>query len=411
MELISRAVIGLVMACAVLGAIAAIRDEERGLGREFLEGLRSIGPIFIPVAGVMASIPYLSALIETAFGPAFASVGADPSIAATSVIAVDMGGYQLAGQLASSVETWTMAVVVGYMAGATIVFSIPVGLAMLDKRDHRYLALGVMAGILSVPIGVLATCALLVWTDPTVLGDTGKFTEESYTLDLSGSVIATNLLPLVRVVLTIALGLRFLPELMIKLFLMFGRAMDAAIKLVLVLAIVEMSTTGWFSNTGACSTLAGALGMSWEFDPIFADGDDQMRALEVAGYIGAMLCGAFPMVYLIRKWLARPVELGGRRLGLEPAGAAGLLAAIANILAMLRLVRDMRAEDKVVVIAFSVCAAFLFGDHLAFTANFQPGLIVPVLVGKLVGGIAAMGIARMLAVGKARELARATSSE
>ena len=74
MELISRAVIGLVMACAVLGAIAAIRDEDRGLGREFLEGLRSIGPIFIPVAGVMASIPYLSALIETVFGPAFASV-------------------------------------------------------------------------------------------------------------------------------------------------------------------------------------------------------------------------------------------------------------------------------------------------------------------------------------------------
>ena len=265
MELISRTVIGLVMACAVLGAIAAIRDEERGLGREFMEGLRSIGPIFVPVAGVMASIPYLSAFIGAVFGPAFASVGADPSIAATSVIAVDMGGYHLAGELAASVESWTMAVVVGYMAGATIVFSIPVGLAMLDKRDHRYLALGVMAGILSVPIGVLATCTMLALTDPIVRGGAGEFTEASYALDLSWSVIAVNLTPLVAFVAAIALGLHFLPELMIALFLVFGRGMDAAIKIVLVLAIVEMSTTGWFGDAGAgaCSSAVSALGASW----------------------------------------------------------------------------------------------------------------------------------------------------
>ena len=35
----------------------------------------------------------------------------------------------------------------------------------------------------------------------------------------------------------------------------------------------------------------------------------------------------------------------------------------------------MRAKDKVLIIAFAVCAAFLFGDHLAFTVNFQPTLV------------------------------------
>ena len=44
---------------------------------------------------------------------------------------------------------------------------------------------------------------------------------------------------------------------------------------------------------------------------VIADKEDQVRALEVAGYIGIMLAGAFPMVYLIRKYLAKPV----RRIG------------------------------------------------------------------------------------------------
>src|SRR5690554_1804195 len=99
MASIGTFVIYIIMACAVAGAIASIRNSEEGLGKEFIEGLHSIGPIFIPVAGIMASIPYLSRFIEAAVGPLFALIGADPSIAATTIIAVDMGGYQLADAL------------------------------------------------------------------------------------------------------------------------------------------------------------------------------------------------------------------------------------------------------------------------------------------------------------------------
>ena len=82
---------------------------------------------------------------------------------------------------------------------------------------------------------------------------------------------------------------------------------------------------------------------------------------------------------------------------LEPVGAAGLLASVANVLATFRLVGDMRPRDKVVNIAFAVCAAFLLGDHLAFTSNFQPALVAPVLVGKLIGGVVAVALAHVLA--------------
>jgi hypothetical protein len=139
--------------------------------------------------------------------------------------------------------------------------------------------------------------------------------------------------------------------------------------------------------TGFFSTVFG----SWGFDPIIADEQDQFRALEIAGYIGIMLAGAFPMVYLLTKYLAGPMEVIGARIGVSPEGAAGLLAASANILAMYRLVGKMQPRDKVLAIAFAVCAAFTFGDHLAFSANFQPTMILPLMLGKLLGGAGCEG--------------------
>lgn len=399
MSVIGIVVITIVMLCAVVGAIASIFNDEEGLGREFLEGLRAIGYIFIPVAGIMASIPYLSKLIQLAFGPVFGMIGADPAMAATTFIAVDMGGYQLAHSLAESRESWIMAMMIGYMAGATIVFSIPVGLALLEKKDHKYMALGVLSGILSIPVGVLISSLLLLVLQPDIRSTITTSGPADATLALDLATILRNLAPLVLFVILIALGLHFVPNRMIRGFMLFGRVMDIAIKLILVGSIVEYFTNIFYGQ-GIFTMLFGF----WGFDPIIADAKDPFRALEVAGYIGLMLSGAFPMVYLIKRYLAGPMEVLGRRVGLESAGAAGILAAVANILAMFRLIKDMRPKDKVLNIAFAVCAAFLFGDHLAFTANFQPNLILPVMLGKLGGGIFGFILAYLLSVPKALEL-------
>ena len=393
MDQIGNYVLYVIMFCAVLGAFAAIRDSEKGLGKEFMEGIHATGHIFVPAAGIMASIPYLTVLIESVFGPFFGALGADPALAATMIIASDMGGYHLAAALASSKEALIMALITGFMGGATIVFSIPMGLAMLDKRDHKYLALGVMSGILTIPVGVLIACLLLVASDPVVREVVATNGDATYQLALGLGGIFANLLPIIVFVVALAAGLRFLPDLMIKGFIGFGRGLDALIKLVLVFSIVEYFT-------GVFSLVLGG----WGFDPIIADAEDQTRALETAGYIGIMLAGAFPMVYLLRKYFGGPLEALGGKVGLSAVGSAGMLATIANILAMFRLVRFMPPKDKVINIAFAVCAAFLLGDHLSFTANFQPTIIVPVLIGKLLAGIAAIGLAYWLSVPKALEL-------
>ncbi|WP_312842533.1 ethanolamine utilization protein EutH [Stutzerimonas nitrititolerans] len=393
MDQIGNYVLYVIMFCAVLGAFAAIRDSEKGLGKEFMEGIHATGHIFVPAAGIMASIPYLTVLIESVFGPFFNALNADPALAATMIIASDMGGYHLAAALAASKEALIMALITGFMGGATIVFSIPMGLAMLDKRDHKYMALGIMSGILSIPIGVLIASVVLMLSNPMVREVVATNGEATYQLAMSLGGIFANLLPIIVFVVALAAGLRFLPDLMIKGFIGFGRGMDALIKLVLVFSIVEYFT-------GVFTIVLGG----WGFDPIIADAEDQTRALETAGYIGIMLAGAFPMVYLLRKYLGGPLEALGSKVGLSAVGSAGMLATIANILAMFRLVRLMPPKDKVLNIAFGVCAAFLLGDHLSFTANFQPTIILPVLIGKILAGFSAVGLAYWLSVPKALRL-------
>ena len=197
------------------------------------------------------------------------------------------------------------------------------------------------------------------------------------------------MVPLIIICVALALGLKFKPDAMIKGFIVFGRVMEGALKIVFVLVVVEYFT-------GLFTMVFGSFG----FDPIIADEDDMFRALETAGAIGMMLCGAFPMVYLIRKYLAKPLAKIGGAVGLSSDATAGLLAGSANVLALLSMVKYL----KVICMAFAVCCAFLFGDHLSFTANFQPSLIVPVLLGKLAAGICAIVFAHLLAVKKAEEL-------
>lgn len=393
MELVGDLVIYLLMAFVVIGAVGAIRNPKQGLGKEFMDGLYSIGPVFIPVAGIMVSIPYLSQLIKMIAAPVYELLGADPAMAATTVIAVDMGGAQLAYATAQSTDGWIMALMVGFTMGATIVYIIPVGLAMLDVRDHKYMALGIMSGVLATPVALLVTTGMLLATGTSVRPEIDTTSAPSHAFAPAMSTVLLNTLPLFIIACVISLLLYLRPALMIKLFMGFGRIMDAGIKIVLALSIVEYFT-------GVFSSVLG----SWGFDPMIADEVDQFRALEIAGYIGIMLAGAFPLVWAIRKYLERPLSAAGRRFGVSAEGSAGILAAATNPLALFHLMRKIPPKDKVLCVAFTVSAGALVGDHLAFAANFQPTMIVPLMVGKLVAGVIAMLLALWIAVPTARRL-------
>ena len=120
------------------------------------------------------------------------------------------------------------------------------------------------------------------------------------------------------------------------------------------------------------------------------------EGFETVGTIAIILAGAFPLVFWLTKLLRQPLMAVGRKLGINDAAAAGLIASLANSIATFGLVKDMNERGKVINIAFAVSAAFVFGDHLGFTAGFAPEMIGPMILGKLTGGISAVAVAMIL---------------
>lgn len=393
MTLIGEIIIYVIMICAVIGCLGAIRDEQNSIGREFMTAFSQLGTIFIPFAGMLAAMPYIEKAVLWLFGSIFHMLGADVAIAGALIVAPDMGGYQLTRELSLTTEAWMMAIFVSYCTGPIISYSIPIGFSVISKKDRKYFGLGVMAGILGIPFAVLTMTLLLKWTETPVRDVISNTCASNTTLTFSYSQIAINMLPIVLFCIVLALCLRFFMQTMLRGFLRFGRFLEIAIKLILVASIVEYFT-GFFSH----------LFPSWAFSPIIADAKDQFRALENAGYLVLMLSGAYPMIYLIDKYFGSALNRLGQRCGFSEMGSVGLFATLAEQLAMFGLVKRMRAEDKVKVIAFSTCGSWLLGAHISVTANFQPNLLAIILIGKLVGAIVAVLFALWLAVPMAKKI-------
>ena len=350
---------------AVLGAIDRIFGNRIGLGPEFERGILSLGALALSMVGIISLAPVLAELLRPVVVPVYRFLGADPAMFAGTILANDMGGAPLATQLAGSAEAARLGgLLVGAMLGATVVFSIPVALGILEPADHASLAKGVLAGIVTIPLGVLAG---------------------GLTAGFSLGMILRNLIPIVLIAVLIALGLWRWEHAMIKGFQIFGRIILAVITVGLAAALVE-ALTGFVVIPGMAPASEG---------------------IAIVGDIALVLAGAFPLVWTITKLLRKPLMKLGHAMGINDRAAAGLIASLANSIAMFDMVKDMDNRGKVINIAFAVSAAFVFGDHLGFTAGYDPEMLVPVIVGKLVGGITAVFAAMAMTGGKKHEQARA----
>lgn len=394
MELIGTIITYIIMACCVVGGVSYIINDQSELGQSFNEGLHAMANLFIPICGLMASGPFLKVFIINVIGPVFDLVGADPVIAAAFIMAPDCGSFALATEIGQTPDLFPMIIATGFMCASTISFNVPIGLSMLEKEDHKYLALGTLSGFLSVPFGVLITSLIVAFTHPAIRTTFTTVGDPAYVTALTIGMIVRNLIPLIIICLLLALGLKLFPNGMVKGFKVFGKIMTGALTCVVVACIVQ-HYTGLFTDI---------LGIGWGFAPILADEEDTFRAIELLGSIAMMLTGAFPMVTLIQKYLSKPLEKLGRLAGLEPNGSIGLVACLPNGLALFPFIKNMRPQDKVVCLAFLVCGGYCVGDFLAFNVNFQPNLLIPVFVGQVCGGIIGILFAKFLAVPEAKRL-------
>lgn len=350
----SEFIIYLMAVFMVIGAADRILGNRLGLGQEFENGILTFGSLALSMLGIISLAPVLANVLRPVVVPVFRFLGADPGMFPGSILACDMGGAALSMELAE--QSWAGlfgGLIVGSMLGAVIVFTIPVALGIIEKEDRRYLAQGVLAGIVTIPIGALL----------------GGLTAGFPFLD-----VCRNLLPVVLFAALIALGLWKAENAMIRGFTVFGWLITAVITVGLAAAIVE-SLTGLVLIPGMASLSEG---------------------YEVVGSIAIVLAGAFPLVYVVTKVFRKPLMKLGKWLGMNDVAAAGMVATLANSIPMFGMMKDMDRRGKVLNVAFAVSAAFVFGDHLGFTAGFAPQMLLPVIVAKLTAGICAVAAALLL---------------
>lgn len=339
---------------AVLGALDRIFGNRWGLGKEFEEGILSMGSLALAMVGIVSLAPVLANLLKPVIVPIYSWLGADPAMFAGTILASDMGGGALAMELTTDHQAAMLGgVLTGSMLGATIVFTIPVAMGILEEKDRPAMAKGILCGIVTIPIGVF------------VGGVTAGFPM---------MMVLRNLIPIVIIAALIALGLWRAEKAMVRGFSVFGKFVVIVVTIGLAAAIVE-ALTGYAIIPGMAPISEG---------------------FQTVGTIAIVLAGAFPLVYVITKLLRKPLMAAGRWLGINDAAAAGLIASLANSIATFGMVKEMNERGKVINIAFAVSAAFVFGDHLGFTAGFAPEMLPAMIVGKLVGGVSAVAVAMWL---------------
>ena len=347
-------IIAIMAAFAVLGALDRIFGNQWGLGKEFEEGILAMGSLALAMVGIVSLAPVLASVLKPVVVPIYGWLGADPAMFAGTILACDMGGGALAREMTGDYQTAMLGgVLTASMLGATIVFTIPVAMGILKEEDRPAMAKGILCGIVTIPVGVLAG---------------------GLVAGFPFGMILRNLIPIVLIAALIALGLWRAEKAMVKGFAVFGKIVITVVTVGLAAAIVE-ELTGFEIISGLAPISEG-----------FA----------TVGTIAILLAGAFPLVYVLTKLLRKPLMAAGQKLGINDAAAAGLIASLANSIATFGMVKDMNERGKVVNIAFAVSAAFVFGDHLGFTAGFAPEMIGPMIIGKLAGGISAVVVALWL---------------
>ncbi|MFV0503951.1 MAG: ethanolamine utilization protein EutH [Lachnospirales bacterium] len=359
---INSIIIWIMMIFMIIGLVDKIVFKDKyGYGEQFQEGVMAMGTLAMAMVGIMCFAPVLGNVLTPVLAPIFKLVGADPAMFAGSILAIDMGGYPLAKAMTDNAQIQNLSgIYLGAMMGATVVFSIPVSLGIVQEKDRPFLAKGMLAGMISIPFGVFI--AALVEGIPPII-----------------SIV--NLIPSIIIAILFALGLAFAPKKMLKGFDIFSKFITTFILIVFAAAIIE-GLTGFAIIKG--------------MDPIA----DQLATV---GIIAITLAGAYPLVFFITKVLNKPLKSFGKLLGVNEVAAAGIVASLANNIPTFGMLKDMDERGKVMAVAFSVCASFALGDHLGYASAENPNIIFAMIVGKIGGGLVALFIASLFLRKKSAE--------
>lgn len=347
---IDQIVLWLLACCALLGGADRLLGNRLGLGEKFEEGFHLLGSTALSMAGILCLTPLFSELLCGVISRLCTPLGLDPAMLG-GLLAVDMGGYQLAQDLAADPHTGNFAgVCVSAILGCTLTFTIPVGMGMLKGDERTDFAWGILFGLLSVPAAL-------------VVG--------GYICGLSFASILWQSLPILFLCALILLGLRKKTVLTLHIFSGVSRCISL------------VATLG--AMFGAFESLTGVA-----LIPHLAPIEDSMA---VVSSIGVALLGSLPMTRLLEIALKRPLQWLSKKTGMNGVSVTSLLVGMVSVLPAVARIKDMDRRGRIVNAAFIVCAASALAAHLGFVASVDKGMLGALLLSKFTGGILGASIA------------------
>jgi len=351
----------IIAAFALLGALDRLLGNKFGIGEEFERGFHLFGSLALCMIGMIVLVPRLADVLQPALAFLHEKLGMEPSVLPASLIANDMGGAALSVQVAANAELGMFnALVVSCMMGATIAFTIPVSLAAVPQEKHRELLLGMLCGIVTIPVGCL------------VGGVLAKLPIGLLLLDLWPLLLFSGLL---------AAGLALCPEFCARVFRGLGVVIKALITVGLALAILKYLTG---------------------LEPIKG-----LTSLEDAAAVSLscsiFLTGVLPLISLLSRLIGKPMRALGRVMKVNESSVMGFVATLASGVTTFAMMEKMDKKGVMLNAAFCISSAFVFSDHLAFTMAFHAPYVGPVTAAKLVGGLTAVALAWILSRSLCRE--------
>ncbi len=197
---------------------------------------------------------------------------------------------------------------------------------LIEKDDRQYFSKGLLIGLITIPIG----CIIGGFIAGFALG-----------------MILMNTLPILIISVLLALGLKVIPEKMIKGCTIFGQFITIVIYIGLAAAAFE-HITGIVLIPGMA--------------PI-------MEGMDAIAGIAIILLGTFPVLSILVKLLDKPLNAVGRKMGMDAVSAAGIVFTLANSVPVYTMMKDMKKRGIIINTAWLVPATAALGDHLGFTAG------------------------------------------
>lgn len=339
---------------SVLAGIDKILNNRFGLGERFDEGFKSLGGLALTVIGIYSISPVIAEVITPWIYPIANFLHTDPSVFISSLLAPDLGGYNTSIEIAKTIEVGRYnGIILSSMLGTIISFTIPVSIGIISKTDFDIFAKGVLAGIMTIPIGMIVGGLMM---------------------KIEFADILSSLIPVLIFSTLMSIGLMKKQILMIRIFNVLGKI------------IIIISTVG---------LILLIINFGFKIELV-----KNMIPLEDAAIlivqIAIVLSGAFPMFFVLSKLMHKQLRKLEERFNLDEYSMLGMFSSLAHCMPMLGIYDKMNEKGKMLNAAFVVSAGFALGGQLGYISTISPEHVNAFIVSKIVAGISAVFVANMI---------------